>query len=66
MLFDVRPHGHKMLGDEVRDLSIGVRLGLQPSACSSRGRRAEIDQHGFACLFGLIECGVHIGSVPRD
>jgi hypothetical protein len=44
MFLDMRLNGYEMFRDEAADLSIGIGLGLQPSASPSSGRGAEVDQ----------------------
>ena len=48
MFLDVRLYGYEMFRDEAADLSIGIRLGLQPSASPSSRRGAEVDQQRTA------------------
>src|ERR1700722_11833589 len=42
MLFNVHVQGDELLINKRRDLGIGVRLGLQPSACASSRGGAEV------------------------
>ena len=59
--------------DEVRNFTIRVGLGFQPSTCASSRRGREIDQERFAVSFRLLERCVrvfnpideHIPSIPR-
>jgi hypothetical protein len=52
VLLDVRFDRQEMRFDEIGRLLIPVRLGFQPSACRSSGRRAEIDQQRTSLFFG--------------
>ena len=54
MLFDVGFYRKEVFADEVGSLLIFIRLGIQPSASSSRRSRAEIQQDGARLLLG---CG---------
>ena len=51
VLLDVRFDREEVGLDEIGRLLIRVRLGFQPSACPSSGRRAEIDQQRTSLLF---------------
>lgn len=70
-LFDVKFHGNKILRDVIADFLIRIDLGIQPSACPSSGRRAEIYQHEFAiCLrlrdgfvYIFLPCESHVSSL---
>ena len=44
VFLDVNLDWQEMLLDERRHAFVGVRLGIQPSACSSHRRGAEIEQ----------------------
>jgi hypothetical protein len=57
--------GYKLLVDERSELGISIRFGFQPSACSSSGRRAEVNQHRLMLCFGLTKSGINI-FVPRN
>src|SRR5690349_19716576 len=46
--FDVEGYGKKILVDEICDLVIGIRFGLQPNACASSRGSAEVKQHRLA------------------
>ena len=54
VLFDVGFHWKEVLADELGSLLIFIRLGIQPSAGSSRRSRAEIQPDGARLLLG---CG---------
>ena len=54
MLFDVGFYRQEVFADELGSLLIFIRVGIQPSAGSSRRSRAEIQQDGARLLLG---CG---------
>jgi hypothetical protein len=43
MFLYVRLNGHKMRGNEGRDIIVRVRLSFQPSASASSGRGTEVN-----------------------
>ena len=51
IFLDVNFQWNKVLVDERRECGVIVRLGFQPSACSSRRCRAEVDKERFVLLF---------------
>ena len=60
VLFDVRFEGDEILVDERRDFVVAVRLGFQPSACSSGRSRAEVDQQRRLLLLCTRECFIGV------
>lgn len=68
IFFDVDFYGYEISGDVVTYIGIGINLGIQPSACSSGGRGAEIDEdelagnlrlrERFVCI--LLPCNSHL------
>ena len=60
MFFDVGFKRHEILVYEGRSFLVAVRFGFQPSACSSRGSGAEIDEHRFLGCLGFGEHRVRI------
>jgi len=58
----VKTYGDEMFGDEVRDASVRVHLGLQPSAAPSHRRGGEIEQDEFALSFRIGERAFEIVS----
>jgi hypothetical protein len=60
MLLDMRLDWKKIRVDEVRDASIRVRLGLQPSACASSRGRAKIEQNRPAVAARLGQRGIDV------
>ena len=54
MLFNMGFYRKEVFADELGSFLIFIRLGIQPSAGSSRGSRAEIQQGGAGLLLG---CG---------
>jgi hypothetical protein len=65
IFLDVDFDGDEFIVNERGELRVSVRFGFQPSACSSSGRRAEVNQHRFVLRFGLIECDVNVFG-PRN
>jgi hypothetical protein len=50
LLLGVGPVWDEVLGDEGRDLGVGIDLGFQPSACPSHGGGGEVEEQRFAGL----------------
>lgn len=65
LLLDVGAGGDEVAADELRDLGMGIDLGLQPSASPSEGRRGEVEEQGPAGLPRLAQCRVDV-SLPVD
>jgi hypothetical protein len=45
VFFDGDFYGDEIRGDVIGDFLVRINLGIQPSACSSSGRDAEIQQN---------------------
>jgi hypothetical protein len=65
IFLDVDFDGDEFLVNERGQLRVSIRFGFQPSACSSSGRRAEVNQHRLMLCFGLTKSGINI-FVPRN
>lgn len=60
LFLDVRLHGHEDGGNGLNDASVGVDLGLQPSAPPSHWRRAEVDENRLPRGLGLCHSSVNV------
>ena len=60
VFLDMRLDRKKIRVDEVRDASIRVRLGLQPSACASSRGRAEIQKNRPVAFTRLRQRGIDV------
>ena len=65
MFFDVRLDRDEVVVDEGRDIWVGVRLGLQPSARASSRGGTEINQQRFLRSLGFRQRGVGV-FIPID
>lgn len=65
LLLRVRPGRDEILGDEGRDVGVGVDLGFQPSACPSHRGGGEVEEQRPAGLARLTKRCVDI-SMPID
>ena len=60
VLFDMDLQRNEVLIDEAGNPFIGINLGIQPSACASRRRRAEIEEQGLVLKLRFRERSVNI------
>jgi hypothetical protein len=60
VFFDVGFEGDEVSVNKRGSLVIAVRLGFQPSTCTSGGRGAEVDEQRLLLSFGFRECGVSV------
>jgi hypothetical protein len=60
LFLDVYLYGKEVPMDKVRDLRVGIDLGIQPGTRASGGSSTEVQQYGLVLLLGLRERGIDI------
>ena len=62
LFFDVNLYRKEIVADVALDTSVGIDLGIQPSASSSHRRGAEVKQHHLAGRLGLLQALIGIAQ----
>ena len=60
VFLDVRFDGKEILIDEGRDFIVGIGFGLQPNACASSRRSAEVEQQRLLGRLCFSDCRIDV------